>query len=203
MNILITSLVMLVLLCFEPLTPRGFAQSTQSSAQSPLVQEVLVALNTLRTNPSSFVPKLAAYRDYMRTRSKNLAALDAAIAEATKRLSSEKALPVLNMQGGLWMAAKDHAADIGTNGVLGHTGTDKSTPTQRVKKYASLTTIGEVVTYGFTTADLILASFIVDQDTPDRGHRENLLNAKFTMVGVAIANHKKYGTSCVIVLGGM
>lgn len=203
MKILITSLVMLVLLCVEPLTPRGFAQQTQSSAQSKLVQELLVGLNALRTNPSSFIPTLAAYRDYMRTRSKNLAALDAAVAEATTRLSSEKALPVLNMQGGLWMAAKDHAADIDKNGVVGHTGTDNSTPTQRVKKYASLTSIGEVVTYGFSTADLILASFIVDQDTPGRGHRENLLNEKFTMVGIAIANHKKYGTTCVIVLGGM
>ncbi len=200
MKIIVSTLVLLVITSAQPLTPCSFQQS---SKESPLVQEVLVALNTLRSNPSSFVPKLAAYRDYMRTRAKNTAALDAAIKEATDRLSSEKALPVLNMSGGLWMAAKDHAADIEKNGVLGHTGTDKSTPAQRVKKYMSLPLIGEVVTYGFSSADLILASFIVDQDTPDRGHRENLLNGKFTMVGIAIAEHKKYGTSCVIVLGGI
>lgn len=200
MKILAAALVMLAVAAAQPLTPSSFVQA---SKESPLVQEVLVALNGLRSNPSSFAPKLAAYRDYMRTRAKNTAALDAAIKEATARLSSEKALPMLNMQGGLWMAAKDHAADIEKNGVLGHTGTDKSTPAQRVKKYVSLPSIGEVVTYGFSNADLILASFLVDQDTPDRGHRENLLNGKFTMVGIAIAEHKKYGTSCVIVLGGI
>lgn len=200
MKILVATLVLLVLASAQPLTPLSFAQATK---ESPLVQEVLTALNTLRSNPSSFVPKLAAYRTYMRTRAKNTAALDAAVKEATDRLSSEKALPVLNMLGGLWMAARDHASDITRNGVLGHTGTDASTPAQRVKKYVSLPSIGEVVTYGFSTADLILASFIVDQDTPDRGHRENLLNGKFTMVGIAIAEHKKYGTSCVIVLGGI
>lgn len=196
----ITLIVMVLMLCVEPLSTRGFAQP---STTSPLVQEILVALNTLRSNPASFVPKLAAYRDYMRTRTKNLAALDAAIAEAKKRLSSEKSLSVLNMQGGLLLAARDHAVDIDKNAVLGHTGSDGSTPVQRIKKYASLNATGEVVTYGFSTADLILASFIVDQDTPDRGHRENLLSEKFTMVGIAIAKHKTYGTSCVIVLGGM
>lgn len=199
MNIILTSFVMFVVLCVQPLASRGFAQQPNAA----LVQDVLTALNALRTDPSSFVPKLRAYRDYMRTRTKDLASLDAAIAEATKRLSSEKSLVAVNMQGALLLAAQDHAADITKNVVLGHTGSDKSAPVDRVKKYAPLPRVGEVVTYGFTTADMILASFIVDQDTPNRAHREILLNSTYTMVGIAIATHKKYGTSCVIVFGGM
>lgn len=199
MKILIVSLVMLMSLCVEPLTPRGFAQ--QDAAVQ--MQDVLVALNALRTNPASFVPKLRAYRDIVAKRTKNVAALDAAIAEATERLSKEKSLSALNMQGALLLAAQDHAADISKNNVVGHTGSDKSTPSQRVKKYAPLASVAEVITYGYTTADMIIASFIVDQDTPNRGHREILLSEKYTMVGIAIAKHKTYTTACVMVLGGM
>ena len=199
MNILITSIVMLATLCVEPLATRGVAQQPSPA----LVQDVLSSLNDLRTNPSSFIPKLREYRTYMRTRTKDLAALDAAIAEATTRLSTEKSLAAVNMQGALLLAAQDHAKDITQNGVLGHTGSNKSSPVDRVKKYAPLPRVAEVVTYGFTTADMILASFIVDQDTPNRAHREILLNSTYTMVGIAMATHKKYGTSCVIVFGGM
>lgn len=199
MNIVLASAVALIMVCGQPLSSRGVTQDRSAT----LVQEIMVSLNTLRTNPSSFIPKLRAYRDYMRSRTKNLSALDAAITEATARLSSVKALPAINTNGGLLLAAQDHAADITKNAVMGHTGSNTSTPVQRVKKHSPITMIGEVVTYGFPTADLILASFIVDQDTPDRGHRENLLNAKYTMAGVAIGAHAKYGTACVIVLGGM
>ncbi len=199
MNIVLASAIALMMVCGQPLSSRGFTQDRSAT----LVQEIMVSLNTLRTNPSSFIPKLRAYRDYMRSRTKNLSALDAAITEATARLSSVKGLPAINTNGGLLLAAQDHATDITKNAVMGHTGSNTSTPVQRVKKYSPITLIGEVVTYGFPTADLILASFIVDQDTPDRGHRENLLNAKYTMAGVAIGAHTKYGTACVIVLGGM
>jgi uncharacterized protein YkwD len=60
--------------------------------------------------------------------------------------------------------------------------------------------MGEIITYGYSTADMILASFIVDEHDPKRGHRENLFSPTYTLVGIAFGKHRTYRTTCVITL---
>ena len=51
------------------------------------------------------------------------------------------------------LAAKDHAIDIGTNGISGHEGTDKSKTKDRIERYGSWKpgSIGENISFGKST----------------------------------------------------
>ena len=52
------------------------------------------------------------------------------------------------------LAARDHATDIGTNGISGHEGTDKSKTKDRIERYGSWKpgSIGENISFGKSTA---------------------------------------------------
>jgi uncharacterized protein YkwD len=47
----------------------------------------------------------------------------------------------------------------------------------------------------------MLAAFLVDENTPDRGHRKAMLSTTLTHIGIAIDSHPKYDYQCVVVLG--
>jgi hypothetical protein len=49
---------------------------------------------------------------------------------------------------------------------------------------------------------MIVASMLIDDGVPSRGHRQNLLDARFKVIGVAIGPHPSYGHMCVIDLAG-
>ncbi|MCX6140765.1 MAG: CAP domain-containing protein [Candidatus Kapabacteria bacterium] len=178
-----------------------FAQSQGQQQIDSIQREVLQVLNTVRNDPQSFIPAIERYRTHVRSFTKSVKALDAAVKEIKAQLKKERPLPLLNMQGALQSAAEDHASDITSHDVMGHIGSDGSDPLKRVNTYGQINSLGEAITYGHNTPELIIASFLVDEGTPDRGHRKNLLNPTYTLVGIAIGTHSTYGRACVIVLG--
>jgi len=162
---------------------------------------ILVVLNNVRNNPKSFLPYIDRYRAQVKSFTKDVKALDVAVKEIKARLQKQSPLPALHLQGALYMAARDHAKDITEHAVVGHIGSDASDPLLRVKRYGQMGSLGEAITYGHMTPELIIAAFLVDEGTPGRGHRENLLSPTYLMVGIAVGIHPTYGRSCVIVLG--
>ncbi|MBC8124400.1 MAG: CAP domain-containing protein [Candidatus Kapabacteria bacterium] len=178
-----------------------FGQESAQHEQDSLQYAIVVMLNDVRNNPASFIPAIDRYRLHVRSFTKNVPALETAVKEIKARLRKERPLPVLNMQGALQFAAMDHATDITTSGVMGHIGSDSSDPLIRVNRYGLISSLGEAITYGNNTPELIIAAFLVDEGTPGRGHRENLLNPIYSLVGVAVGSHAVFGRTCVIVLG--
>ncbi len=174
--------------------------TTATSDEDKVASEVLLVLNTMRTNPSSFIPAIDRYVTHVRSFTKDPKALTAAAKEIKAILKTQKALEPFNILGMLQLAAQDQAADIAKTGVMGHIGSDGSNPMTRVQKYGKTNTLAECITYGHMTAELIVASFLVDEGTPDRGHRKNLLNSEYTKVGIAVGSHPTYARACVIVL---
>jgi uncharacterized protein YkwD len=61
---------------------------------------------------------------------------------------------------------------------------------------------GENINYGNDDARRIVASLLIDDGVPSRGHRRNLLNGTFKFVGVSIGPHPVYGHMCVIDFAG-
>ena len=169
-------------------------QESNQHEQDSLQYAILVELN-------SFIPAIERYRLHVRSFTKSRPALDAAVKEIIELLGKERPLALLNLQGALQSAAVDHAKDIKENAVMGHTGSDNSDPLIRVNRYGQIGSLGEAITYGNNTPELIIAAFLVDEETPGRGHRESLLNPIYTLVGIAVGSHATYGRSCVIVLG--
>lgn len=173
----------------------------QQRQQDSLANEILIVLNAVRHDPLSFIPAIDRYRTHVRSFTKDPKALDVAVKEIKAILKKQRPLSPLNLQGALYSAAQDMAKDITQYGTIGHIAHDGSDPLVRVKKYGTVGSLGEAITYGHMTPELIIASFLVDEGTPSRGHRENLLNPSYTLVGIALGIHPSYGRACVIVLG--
>ncbi|MCZ6692800.1 MAG: CAP domain-containing protein, partial [Bacteroidetes bacterium] len=58
-------------------------------------------------------------------------------------------------------------------------------------------TIGENCAYGLYSPLDIVMGLLIDEGVSDLGHRKNILNPDYKVIGVAIRPHKSYGTNCV------
>ncbi len=99
----------------------------------------------------------------------------------------------------LYKSSFDHAEDIGSNGLIGHMGSDSSDLAERVERYTGWEgSIGENIYYGLSNPLEIVTLFLIDEGIDDRGHRKNILNSKYKYVGIAVYPHFYYGIVCVI-----
>ncbi len=123
--------------------------------------------------------------------------------EAIRFLSRAKPLAPLAFSNGLAMSAMAQVVDQGGTGTIGHNGTDRSTPWDRMARYGEKVGFaGENISYGVSDARQIVISLIVDAGVAGRGHRKNLFLNKFGVVGVACGSHARYGTMCVMDFAG-
>jgi hypothetical protein len=105
----------------------------------------------------------------------------------------------------LHLTAREHVLDIGPSGVVSHTGTDGSSPTDRTERFGSwLGSVGENISFGHDDPAEVVLQFLVDDNVPSRGHRDAVLNPDFRVVGMWLGSHTKY-THCstVVLAGGM
>lgn len=171
-----------------------------SAGDAKTADEFVRILNQMRADPSSFIKKIDEYANDWRSFVPNRKTFDKAIKEAKAVLRTAKPLPPLTVDSKLVDAAIEHANDARKMGVLGHIGSDGSNPFDRLKRHTNFESVGEVITYGQSGAADMLAAFIVDHDTPDRGHRKSLMSTEYTSIGVAVDSHPKMRTQCVAVL---
>lgn len=168
--------------------------------------DLLSELNTLRSNPKQYATYLEALRPYYNGNrfeepgevtiitQEGVSALN----EAINHLKSMAPVSALEWSDGLEKAAADHVKDTGPKGLLGHTGSDGSSMSERIERYGTWNMyIGENISYGSKTARRIMIQLLVDDGQPERGHRANLLDARFRFVGMNAGYHKEYGTVCV------
>jgi uncharacterized protein YkwD len=114
-------------------------------------------------------------------------------------LSRRQGMPPLLPAKGLFLAAKDHAADTGPKGITGHTGTDGSSMGQRINRYGKWDgSAGENISYGYNTGRAIVVQLLVDDGVSSRGHRNNILNKNFNYAGAKIDRHSEFTYLCVI-----
>jgi uncharacterized protein YkwD len=191
--------------CFETAQAAGKVDFTA------LEQGIVKEVNLARTNPGAYASWLRGQRQYYRgtqlrrpgevpIRTKEgLAAVD----EAIRWLEKQRPVGALGYSRGLSLAARDLIAPQGASGGFGHTGPDGSTPSDRIERHGQWeSVIGENVAYGQRTARDVVAAFIVDDGVPGRGHRKNLFNAAFHVMGVDCGPHSTYGTTCAITIAG-
>jgi uncharacterized protein YkwD len=108
----------------------------------------------------------------------------------------------LSLSAGMSRAAADHCADQ-TSGSLGHHGSDRSTPGNRISRYGEWGGgWGENLAYGKTNARDIIMALIIDDGLPARKHRKNIFNPKFNVAGAAFGPHAVYRTVCSIDFAG-
>jgi uncharacterized protein YkwD len=177
---------------------------------SPLEHAVVSEINKARTAPRDYASLLEQYKKYY---DKNLLKLPGetpiltkegagAVVEAVRYLRSVKPVFPLNASKGMSLGAKDHVMDQGS-GITQHKGRDGSQAWDRVNRYGVWEkTIAENIAYGSDKARTIVICLIVDDGVSNRGHRKNIFNPDFRVIGVACGHHATYRTVCVITFAG-
>ena len=88
------------------------------------------------------------------------------------------------------MAAKDHAVDLAKKKMFGHTGSDKSTFSERILRYCKKGqgSMAEIIGADFylegrNYAEMTILGLIIDDGVSDRGHRKTIFNHQYRYVG--------------------
>jgi uncharacterized protein YkwD len=174
---------------------------------SPLEKEVLREINLARTQPTKYAEALEAMKAYYdgklfkRPNEETVLTEEGipAVEEAVRFLRKVKPAPALAPSRGLSLAARDHVAEQGSRGALGHRSRDGSTISDRLNRYGRWqTAIAENISYGESQARMIVAVWIIDDGVPGRGHRDNLFSAKFRVAGVSCGKHVAFKSMCVV-----
>lgn len=96
---------------------------------------------------------------------------------------AQHTLGALTMQSQLGQAAEAHSQDLADHNITGHTGSDGSSPQQRIERAGyAWSAWGENVFWGSASAQ---AAFDWWRNSPD--HDANMLRANFTQIGVGRA----------------
>lgn len=172
--------------------------------EEPLIIE---HLNQLRADPPSFVPHLQARLDsfdgdYYHSCGKKIRSREGAIAveEAIEFVKSQTQVPPLKLDALLHEAARAHCNDCRDNGLVGHIGSDGSTPQARVEKVGSWRgSIAENIALQQQNALDIVLHWIIDDGSASRPTRATLLNPSYLSVAVSCSSHPRY-TSCAVLL---
>ncbi|KPQ31549.1 MAG: Cysteine-rich secretory protein family [Phormidesmis priestleyi Ana] len=128
----------------------------------------------------------------------------AALDEAISVLQSTRPLFPLLASNGMAQGANDHAADLGDKGLTGHYGSDGSDPFTRINRYGSWDLAvgdiaGENISYGHAPlAEWHIIQLLVDDNVPNRGHRQTLLNSKYQRIGSDCEAHREFRIVCVM-----
>ncbi len=206
------SLVICLTILFTPLP--GLPQPNKGDKPdylSPLEKRVVDEMNLARTSPKAYLSLLEQFKKYYDERHLKLPGETpiltkegtSAVVEATRFLRSQKPVPPLSPSKGMTSGAKDHLRDLRTSGASQHKGSDGSQAWDRVNRYGTWQKIiGENISFGHTKARNIVMTFIIDDGVPNRGHRKNIFNTDFRLVGVACGDHPAYRTICVITFAG-
>jgi uncharacterized protein YkwD len=161
---------------------------------SALEKDVVLEMNKARSEPRRYA------EEYIRPQLQSYSgdAYSAAV-ECIDELSRAKSAEPLLPEKGLYLAARDHAADQANTGATGHTGSDGSAFSDRLSRYGKWAgAAAENISYGKDDGRKIVLSLLIDAGVPSRGHRKNIMNSVYTHTGAAAGTHKVYRTACVI-----
>ncbi len=175
---------------------------------SQIEKEIVLELNKVRSNPTQYA---AEYLEPLRTAydgkrfsypgqvplltREGLAALE----ECILALKAAAPAPALTPSKGLTKAAELLVKDQKLYGGTGHQTKSGWTTDIRVKRFGQWKSrLAENIIYANTDPRQIVISLLIDDGTPNRVHRVNILNPEFTLVGVASDSHPEYDYFCTI-----
>lgn len=190
-------------------TPRVMTGPGPVGGEARLAREILDEMNRLRTDPRAYVAVLEDYRaqfqgdQVIRPGRVTIQTREgtAAVDEAIRFLRRQPAVAPLRSDALLELTARDHAADQGPTGFIGHYGSDGRDFTTRVARRGGDPYGGENISYGYDTAREIVIQLLVDDNVRDRGHRVNLFRPGYVRAGVGCGPHAVFYYMCVIDYG--
>lgn len=114
----------------------------------------------------------------------------ALVAQLVNAERAKQGCAPLTVNAKLTQAAQAHSADMAAHANMSHTGSDGSSPGDRITAAGyAWSSYGENVAYGYSTPASVMAAWM---NSP--GHRANILNCSFKDIGVGLAQPGNYWT---------
>jgi uncharacterized protein YkwD len=190
--------------------PHRALSQTSKASLSPTEQDVLNEINQARAHPDVYAKYLEALKPLFKDKEYRPAGRQAivteegwtAVEDAIKYLRAAKPQPPLGISSGLCLAAVSHVKDQSSSGKVGHE-SQSGVITDRVKTFGTWQgKIAENLSYGNESARDRVLDWLMDDGTPNRGHRNALLSDNFTVVGISCGSHPEFGSMCALPLAG-
>ncbi|MCZ1012453.1 CAP domain-containing protein [Streptomyces lydicus] len=114
----------------------------------------------------------------------------ARVVELVNKERSKAGCSPLTVNAKLTKAAQDHSKDMADHKNMSHTGSDGSSPGDRITRAGyHWNAYGENVAYGYSTPEKVMAGWM---SSP--GHKRNILDCSFKEIGVGLAQPGDYWT---------
>lgn len=171
-------------------------------------KEIIPLLQQLRTDPKSFAEHLQARLDtfdgnFYVSCGKKIRSREgpAPVKEALEWVQSLEPLPEFDIsKEALFQAAKVHCDDLCKNGIHGHKGSDGSSLAQRVERFGRWKGgVSENVALQQQTPIDVVLHWLIDDGGKTRKHRLNLMDPRYSCIGLACGVHSKYKSCAVLV----
>jgi Cysteine-rich secretory protein family/Carboxypeptidase regulatory-like domain len=186
---------------FDNLESRQLLSTVSSQGPNSEQQDMLQLLNEARTNPSAAAQEIS--QNITPTIQATLNYYGVNLQATLQKIASSPVQPPLAWSAQLAQAAQGHSQDMAANQYQSHTGSDGSSPQQRMQQagYNSATSTGEnAYAYASSVQDAMEA-FLLDWGVSDDGHRMNIQQPDtsaqnaYRDVGIGLVNSS--GTSSV------
>ncbi|MDX6329215.1 MAG: hypothetical protein QOI83_1598, partial [Streptomycetaceae bacterium] len=114
----------------------------------------------------------------------------ARVVQLVNSARSRAGCPNLTVDAKLTAAAQDHSKDMADYDNMSHTGSDGSSPDDRITGAGyGWSSYGENIAYGYATPESVMAVWMASP-----GHRRNILDCSFKEIGVGLAQPGSYWT---------
>ena len=180
---------------------------------SMISKQVINAINMVRTAPSEFIQCLKQMRmnvgkdNILRTNIGSVQTTEGTLAydEAIAFLTHMKPMSTLEISTSMCNANLSHAEDLGASGATGHEGSDGSRAAQRLRRNGGVIAGGGRVSEGiefgpWVDGEDFVVSLVVGDGEASRTQRKILLDPASGACGVGVAQHKHFGSVCVVTL---
>lgn len=171
--------------------PHAPASARKTTAPKPRATASPSARNTTAA-ASSAAPKPSSTPSASST-PKTTGTASGVVARVVALVNAERGkvgCSALTVNTTLSKVAQAHSADMALHQNMSHTGSDGSSPGDRITRAGyTWSTYGENVAYGYTTPEQVMAAWMASP-----GHKANILNCAFKEIGVGLAQPGGYWT---------
>ncbi|CAL9388589.1 CAP domain-containing protein [Streptomyces sp. enrichment culture] len=164
--------------------PKPTTAAPKPTATAPKPTTAAPKPTTAAPKPTTAAPKPAATGG---------ATSSGAVAKVVELVNAERGkagCSPVKVNTALTEAAQNHSEDMAASGTMSHTGSDGSSPADRITRAGySWSTYGENVAHGYSTPEQVMAGWMASP-----GHKKNILNCSFKEIGVGLAQPGSYWT---------
>lgn len=179
----------------------------------PIPAEVIVELNSARTDPAAYAKKISQEYSQFNAKTSEIPSQGTtsgfqretvegseALTEAVKFLEQAKPLPALIHSLSLSRVSQDLCADQAASGKTGGTTSKGQDLGKRATEHGIWKgKLGENLVYGARNSFDVIAQCIIDDGNSSRSNRSKIFDPKYTIIGTYCAPHRQYGNVTSIV----